>query len=94
MQRYIFRIVLALAIVTAILAAALYRDQVSVDRLDAWVASPWSMGPFAFVALYAAGTVIFMPGLVFALAAVRCSGRCGAACSISSAQRSGRASPS
>lgn len=68
MQRYIFRIVLAVAVMTAILAAALFRDQLSVARLDAWVASLGLLAPFAFVALYTAATVIFMPGIVFALA--------------------------
>lgn len=68
MQRSIFRAVLAVAITAAIVAAALFRDQLSVDRLDAWIANLGLWAPLAFLALYAAGTVIFMPGLLFALA--------------------------
>lgn len=67
MQRSVFRMLLAVAIVAAIAVATLFRDQLSVDRLDAWIANLGLWAPFAFVALYAVGTAIFMPGVVFAL---------------------------
>ena len=48
--------------------AAVYRDQINLATLYAWLASLGSWAPIGFVALYAIGTVAFVPGVVFVLA--------------------------
>jgi uncharacterized membrane protein YdjX (TVP38/TMEM64 family)/rhodanese-related sulfurtransferase len=68
MRRVLPRLVLALLLAAGVALAALYRDQINLATLYAWLASlgPWA--PIGFVALYAIGTVAFVPGVVFVLA--------------------------
>lgn len=62
------RILLLLGIVAAIAWAAVNRDRLDIEDLDAWVAGFGLLAPLAYLALYAAGTVAFLPGALFALA--------------------------
>jgi uncharacterized membrane protein YdjX (TVP38/TMEM64 family)/rhodanese-related sulfurtransferase len=68
MRRVLPRLVLALLLAAGVALAAVYRDQINLATLYAWLASlgPWA--PIGFVALYAIGTVAFVPGVVFVLA--------------------------
>lgn len=64
----IFRIGLLVLIGAAIAAVALNRDKLDPAVLDAWLSSLGILAPVAYVALYAAGTILFAPGSLFALA--------------------------
>lgn len=68
MQRFVLRLVIAIALAAAIVWVALNRDRFDAVALDAWVSGLGVWGPFAFVALYVVGTIVFMPGALFALA--------------------------
>jgi uncharacterized membrane protein YdjX (TVP38/TMEM64 family)/rhodanese-related sulfurtransferase len=62
------RLALALLLVMAAAAAAVYRDRLDPSALDAWLGSlgPWA--PIGYVALYALAAVAFVPGTIFGLA--------------------------
>lgn len=63
------RRLLLLAVVIAASAAAWYwRGLLSIDALTAWVGQLGWLAPLVFIACYAAGAVLFLPGLVFTLA--------------------------
>lgn len=62
------RLLLAAGIAAVISWALFNRDQFDPARLDAWLASFGVLGPLVYVLLYAAGTVAFVPGSLFALA--------------------------
>jgi uncharacterized membrane protein YdjX (TVP38/TMEM64 family) len=66
-QHYL-RILLLLLVVAGIGAVAAYRDQLDADTLQAWVRDLGSAGPWLFMAAYAAGAVLFLPGAVLTLA--------------------------
>jgi uncharacterized membrane protein YdjX (TVP38/TMEM64 family)/rhodanese-related sulfurtransferase len=68
MSRLLPRLALASLLAAAAISAALYRDQMNLATLDAWLAAlgPWA--PMGYVVLYALGTVAFVPGAIFALA--------------------------
>uniref|UniRef100_UPI0005687011 TVP38/TMEM64 family protein n=1 Tax=Nitratireductor aquibiodomus TaxID=204799 RepID=UPI0005687011 len=66
--RFAPRILLLLGIVAAIVWAAVNRDRLDIEALDAWVAGFGLLAPLAYLALYAVGTVAFLPGALFALA--------------------------
>lgn len=68
MRRVVLRIVIAIALATAIVWVAFNRDRFDVALLDAWVSGLGVWGPLVFVALYVMGTVVFFPGALFALA--------------------------
>ncbi len=57
----------ALGVVANIIAVQ-YRDQLSTEALEHWVAGAGMAGPFIFILIYALGTVIFLPGSVLTLA--------------------------
>ena len=62
------RLALALFLVMAAAAAAVYRDSLDPAALDPWLGA---LGPWAsigYVALYALATVAFVPGTIFGLA--------------------------
>ncbi len=52
----------------AVLWAGLYRDQLDPSALDAWLSDLGVWAPVVYVALFATGTVAFIPGSLFALA--------------------------
>lgn len=67
-RRLLPRLFVLAAIGGAILWAALNRDQLDPAALDAWLSGLGVWGPVVYVTVYAAGTVAFLPGSVFALA--------------------------
>ena len=64
----LLRLLLLLGIVAAIAWAAVNRDRLDIEALDAWIVGFGLLAPFAYLALYAAGTAAFLPGALFALA--------------------------
>ncbi len=66
--RFLPRILLLLGIVAAIAWAAVNRDRLDIEAFDAWLSGLGLLAPLAYLALYAAGTVAFLPGALFALA--------------------------
>jgi uncharacterized membrane protein YdjX (TVP38/TMEM64 family)/rhodanese-related sulfurtransferase len=52
----------------AVLWAALHRDQLDPAALDGWLSGLGMWAPVVYVTFYAAGTVVFLPGSLFALA--------------------------
>jgi len=59
--------VFALLVAATILAVS-YRGAIGAESLEAWVQQFGAAGPLAFMALYALGTVLFVPGSVITLA--------------------------
>ena len=63
------RRILLLAVVVAGIGAAFYwREQLSIDALTVRVGQLGWLAPLVFIACYAAGAVLFLPGVVFTLA--------------------------
>lgn len=69
MNRNTVRWLLGLALVSVIGMAVAWRDRFDVAALQTWVESAGSAAPLVFIALYAAATVLFLPGSVITLAA-------------------------
>lgn len=63
------RAALVLALGAGLLLAYANRELFSQDALQAWLAAAGWWAPVAFVAAYAAGTVLFVPGSALTLAA-------------------------
>ena len=68
MNRNAVRWLLGLALVSVIGLAVAWRDRFDVAALQTWVESAGSAAPLVFIALYAAATVLFLPGSVITLA--------------------------
>ncbi len=66
--RLVLRIVLLVLLVAAAVLAIAYRDQFTVEALRARIDVLGAWAPLAFVAVYALGAVLFLPGLVFTIA--------------------------
>jgi uncharacterized membrane protein YdjX (TVP38/TMEM64 family)/rhodanese-related sulfurtransferase len=66
--RRVARVLLLAAVAGAILWAALHRDQLDPAVLDSWLSRLGIWAPAVYVTVYAAGTVVFLPGSLFALA--------------------------
>lgn len=62
------RLLLLLVLITGIATAVSYRDQLSAEALQQWVAGAGIAGPLIFMLLYALGTVFFFPGSALTLA--------------------------
>ena len=62
------RVILLLVVAAGIATAILFRDQISVESLTAWVSALGWYAPLVFIVFYAIATVFFMPGLLFTLA--------------------------
>lgn len=62
------RLLLLAGIGGAIALAVLYRDRIDLAALDAWLSGFGFWAPAAYLLAYAAGTVAFLPGSLFALA--------------------------
>ena len=62
------RLGLVALLLAAIVWAALNRDRLDLAALDAWLVALGFWAPVAHVGLFAAGTVAFLPGALFALA--------------------------
>jgi uncharacterized membrane protein YdjX (TVP38/TMEM64 family)/rhodanese-related sulfurtransferase len=63
------RAALALALAAGLLLGYANRDALSTDALSHWLAAAGVWAPLAFIAFYAAATVLFFPGAVLTLAA-------------------------
>ena len=62
------RIMALTLLLVGIAAAVIWRDQLSVDAVIAWVGQLGWLAPLVFIACYAVSAVFFMPGLLFTLA--------------------------
>lgn len=62
------RIFLLIALLAATILAVLYRDQIKVDTIDVWINEAGPAAPLLFMAFYALGTTLFLPGSVLTLA--------------------------
>ena len=62
------RLLLLVIVVAGIAAAVYWREQLSIEVLTARVGQLGWIAPLVFIACYAAGAVLFLPGLVFTLA--------------------------
>ena len=62
------RILLFLVLAAGIAVAIIYRDQFNAAALESWINQAGMAGPLIFILIYAAGTVLFLPGSVMTLA--------------------------
>jgi uncharacterized membrane protein YdjX (TVP38/TMEM64 family) len=67
-HRLILRLLLVAGVAGAVLWAGLHRDQLDPAALDGWLSGLGTWAPVVYVTFYAAGTVVFLPGSLFALA--------------------------
>lgn len=63
------RVALALALAAGLLLSFANREALSGDALSRWLAGEGAWAPLAFIAFYAAATVLFLPGAVLTLVA-------------------------
>lgn len=68
MSKRILRLLLLAMVLAGIALAVTWREQFSAEALQAWVGELGAAGPLAFMALYALGTVLFLPGSALTLA--------------------------
>ena len=68
MNNYGLKILLAVSLVVAIGFAVAYRDALDVNRLQMWIDEAGVFAPVVFMLIYAAATVLFLPGSVITLA--------------------------
>ncbi|WP_461483243.1 VTT domain-containing protein [Porticoccus sp.] len=68
MHKTLLRIFILGLVVAGIAAAVIYRDALSAEALEHWVADFGAAGPLVFMLIYAVGTVLFLPGSVITLA--------------------------
>jgi uncharacterized membrane protein YdjX (TVP38/TMEM64 family)/rhodanese-related sulfurtransferase len=68
MSARVLRIVIALAVAGAAIWLALHRDQLDTTLVEAAIRNAGWWAPVAHIALFATGTVLFVPGAIFALA--------------------------
>src|SRR3989338_10289293 len=64
----LLRALLFAALAGAIVLAVVYRDQIDVATLEAWIKDTGALGPAVFMLAYVIGTVLFLPGSVLTLA--------------------------
>ena len=67
-RRHLPRLLLLAGLAAVIAWAALNRDRLDLEALDGWLSGLGFLAPLAYLGLYAAGTVAFLPGALFALA--------------------------
>lgn len=68
MNKTALRWLLGLTLVAAVSIALATRERLDAAALQAWVEAAGAAGPLLFMALYAAATVLFLPGAVITLA--------------------------
>jgi uncharacterized membrane protein YdjX (TVP38/TMEM64 family)/rhodanese-related sulfurtransferase len=66
--RNLVRAAAGLVLIAAVALAWIYRDWLDAARIAALVAAAGIWGPLVFMALFAAATILFVPGIVFGLA--------------------------
>src|SRR3989338_9875966 len=64
----LLRALLFAALAGALVLAVVYRDQIDVATLEAWIKDTGALGPAVFMLAYVIGTVLFLPGSVLTLA--------------------------
>jgi uncharacterized membrane protein YdjX (TVP38/TMEM64 family)/rhodanese-related sulfurtransferase len=67
-RRLSLRWALAALLAAAVVTALVLRDRLDLPAIEAAIAGLGAWGPVAFVALFAAGTVLFLPGSLLGLA--------------------------
>ncbi|MCU7959228.1 MAG: VTT domain-containing protein [gamma proteobacterium symbiont of Bathyaustriella thionipta] len=68
MKSKALRWLLFMLLLTAIVLAFFYRDQLDTVALQQWIEQAGSAAPLLFMLIYAIGTVLFLPGSVMTLA--------------------------
>lgn len=68
MNRTALRWLLGLALLATIGMAVAWRDRFDVAALQTWVEGAGAAAPLVFIAVYAAATVLFLPGAVITMA--------------------------
>lgn len=61
------KILLSLSLLVGIAAVIVFRDQLSPQALEAWITDAGAAAPLLFMAIYAIGTVFFLPGSLLTL---------------------------
>jgi uncharacterized membrane protein YdjX (TVP38/TMEM64 family)/rhodanese-related sulfurtransferase len=67
MKKNVWRLALAALLLGGIALAVIYREHLSAAALEEWVGGFGLAGPLVFMAIYALGTVLFLPGSVLTL---------------------------
>lgn len=67
LRRLVPRLLIVISITVAVLWLGFHRDQLDLSTLDDWLSrlGPWA--PAAYLAIYTVGTIVFLPGSLFAL---------------------------
>jgi len=68
MNNKIARILLLVLVIAGITLAVIFREAFDATALEAWMKDAEAAGPILFMAIFALGTVFFLPGSVFTLA--------------------------
>lgn len=68
MRSWLPRLLVIVGLAGIVALAYPYRDQFSIDRLDAWLDAAGIAAPLLFIAIYAVAAVLFLPGSVLTLA--------------------------
>ena len=68
MNKTLIKLVISALLVAGIVLAIVYREQLDVELMQAWVNDAGFAGPLVFMLIYIVGTVFFFPGSVLTLA--------------------------
>lgn len=68
MHNKIARILLLVLVIAGITLTVIFREAIDATALEAWINDAEVIGPILFMAIFALGTVFFLPGSVFTLA--------------------------
>ncbi len=68
MNRALARALGTILLAVAVALALIYRDRLDAAALTTWVSGAGAAGPLLFIGIYAAATVLFLPGSVLTLA--------------------------
>jgi uncharacterized membrane protein YdjX (TVP38/TMEM64 family)/rhodanese-related sulfurtransferase len=67
-NNHLMRIILFLALLSAVTLAIIYRDQFDSAALETWIRDAGPVAPLLFMLIYALAAVLFLPGSVLTLA--------------------------
>lgn len=68
MNKRLIQIIFALVLVFTISVAIYYRDDLSVDLIKQWIDQVGWWAPVIFIFIYAAASILFLPGSIFTFA--------------------------
>ena len=68
MNKSFLRVFIFLILISGIVLAVMFRDQLNVEMLEVWIKDAGIAGPIVFMLIYIIGTVVFLPGSVLTLA--------------------------